>query len=131
MGNKYNESTPLRPDGDRVVDAPMVQIYLETFMEQIKQEATWKNSDRNAVTVFKSDKMTIVVIALHSGAKMKKHTAPGMISVQVLEGRMEFATDVQTAELSKGQMLALHEGIPHSVTAIEETTFLLTIALCE
>lgn len=131
MENKYNESTPLRPDGDRVVDAPMVQIYLESFMEQVKQEATWKNSDRNAVTVFKSNKMRIVLIALHSGAVMKKHTAAGMISVQVLEGRMEFATDVQTTGLSKGQMLALHKGIPHSVTAIEETTFLLTIVLGE
>jgi len=54
MENKYNESTPLRPEGDRVVDAPLVSIDLPSFMKQIKQEATWKNSDRNAITIFKS-----------------------------------------------------------------------------
>ena len=130
MENKYNESTTLRPEGDRVVDAPMVRIDLPSFMKQIKQEATWKNSDRNAITIFKSKAMRVVLIALHDGAVMKANKAIGIISAQVLEGRIAFTTASQTAELSKGQMLALHEGIPHSVTALEETTFLLTISLC-
>ncbi|MEP6846134.1 MAG: cupin domain-containing protein [Panacibacter sp.] len=130
MENKYNESTPLRPEGDRVVDASMIKIDLVSFMEQIKKEATWANSDRNAITIFKSKGMRLVLIALRADAVMKTHTATGIISVQVLEGRMAFTTDSQTAELCKGQMLTLHDGIPHSVTAIEETTFLLTLALC-
>ena len=58
---------------------------------------------------------------------MTKHTAAGMISVQVLEGRIEFTTDDQSVELDKGQMLALHESIPHRVLALEETIFLLTL----
>jgi quercetin dioxygenase-like cupin family protein len=130
MENKYNESTPLRPEGDRVVDAPMVNIDLPLFTKQIKQESTWKNSDRNAITIFKSKGMRIVLIALHAGAVMNAHKGISIISVQVLEGRMAFATTLQTTELHKGQMLALHEGIPHSLTAIEETTVLLTLALC-
>jgi quercetin dioxygenase-like cupin family protein len=130
MENKYNESTPLRPEGDRVVDAPLVSIDLPSFMKQIKQEATWKNSDRNAITIFKSKGMRIVLIALHAGAVMNAHKGIGILSVQVLEGHMTFATSLQTTELHKGQMLSLHEGIPHSLTAIEETTVLLTLALC-
>ena len=130
MENKYNESTPQRPEGDRVVDAPMVSIDLLSFMEQIKQEATWKDSDRNAITIFKSKGMRLVLIALHGGAVMNTHKTTGVLSLQVLEGRMTFTSELQTAELCKGQILTLHEGIPHSVTAIEETTFLLTLALC-
>jgi len=48
--------------------------------------------------------------------------------VQVLEGRIQFDTGQQSVELSKGHMLALHEGIPHSVLAKEESVFLLTLA---
>ena len=95
-------------------------------MEQIKQESTWKDSDRNAMTVFKTNGMRIVLIALHEGAEMVKHTANGLINVQVLEGKLQFDTDHQSVELRNGQMLALHERIPHGVLAIKETIFLLT-----
>ena len=71
--------------------------------------------------------MRIVLIALHEGAEMARHIADGLISVQVLEGNMQFNTDQQSVELSKGQMLALHEGIPHSILALKETIFLLTL----
>lgn len=127
MDEKYNESTPQRPGGDRSVDAALVTINLPLFMEQIKQESSWKDSDRNAITVFKTNGLRIVLIALHEGAEMARHTANGIISVQVLEGQLQFNTDKQSVELNKWQMLALHERIPHSVRAIKETILLLTL----
>jgi quercetin dioxygenase-like cupin family protein len=71
--------------------------------------------------------MRLVLIALHAGAEMKTHTADGIISVQVIDGRMKFNADNRSVELNTGEMLALHKGIPHSVLAIEETIFLLTL----
>jgi quercetin dioxygenase-like cupin family protein len=127
MDEKYNESTPQRPQGDRSIDAALVTIDLPLFAEQIKQESSWKDSDRNAITVFKTNGLRIVLIALHEGAEMTRHTANGIISLQVLEGQLQFNTGTQSVELNKGQMLALHERIPHSVRAIKETTFLLTL----
>lgn len=127
MEEKFNESTPQRPDGDRLMDAPMVTIDLPAFMQQIKQEATWKESDRNAITVYKTNGMRIVLIALHAGAEMVKHTANGIINLQVLEGQIKFSTDEGVIELSKGQIVALHKHIPHSVFAKEESVFLLTL----
>lgn len=127
MKLKFNEATPQRPEGDHLLDASMVTIDLLSFMEQIRNEPSWKDSDRNAITVYKTNGLRIVLIALHAGAEMTKHTANGIISVQVIEGQMKFTTDVQSVELNKGQMLALHEHIPHSVLAIKETIFLLTL----
>jgi quercetin dioxygenase-like cupin family protein len=127
MEEKSNEATTLRPQGDRTMDAPLVTIDLSSFTKQIRGEKAWKDSDRNAITVFKTDGMRIVLIALHKNAEMKKHTADGIISVQVLEGHMQFSTEEQTVDLSSGQMLALHENVPHSVLAKEETIFLLTL----
>ncbi len=107
--------------------APLITIDLKKFIAQIKEEDQWKNTDRNAITVFKSFVMRIILIALHKGAEMKPHTATGTISVQVIEGEMLFKTDDQTITLCSGQMLVLHEGIQHSVLAKEETIFLLTL----
>lgn len=127
MEEKFNEATPQRPDGDRLMDAPMVTIDLPAFMQQIKEETTWKDSDRNAITVFKTNGMRVVLIALHAGAEMVKHTANGIINLQVLEGKIKFSTDECTVELSKGQIIAFHNSIPHNVLAREESIFLLTL----
>ena len=104
-----------------------MSIDFPSFIEQLKQESTWKESDRNTITVFKTNGLRIVLIALHEGAEMAKHKAEGIISVQVLEGQLKFTTDIKSVELSKGQMLALHERIPHSVLALKEAVFLLTL----
>ena len=127
MEIKYNEATPQRPEGDRSLDAALIAIDLPVFVKQIKEESTWKESDRNAITVFKTNGLRIVLVALHKGAEMPTHTADGIISVQVLEGQMQFNTEWRSVELSNGQMLALHERIPHSVLALKETIFLLTL----
>ncbi len=127
MEIKKNESTELRPEGGRLMDAPLVSIDIPQFIKQIKSESTWENSDRNALTVYKTNGMRIVLIALHANAEMTRHTADGIINLQILEGQIRFNTDEQSVELNKGQMLTLHKGIPHSVLAKEETIFLLTL----
>lgn len=54
MENKSNDATPQRPDGERILNAPLVKMNLYEFIEQIKNETTWKDSNRNSVTIFKS-----------------------------------------------------------------------------
>ena len=122
MEEKFNEATQQRPQGDRVMDAGMVKIDIPSFIAQVKQESPWKDNDRNAITVFKTNGMRIVLIALHAGAEMKTHIAEGVISVQVIEGKIKFNTEKRSVELDEG-----HKGIPHSVLAVKETIFLLTL----
>lgn len=127
MDEKSNEATTQRPQGERIVDSQLVIIDLRSLTIQIRKEKAWENSDRNAITVFKTDAMRIVLIGLHKGAEMVKHTAKGMISIQVLEGEILFTTEERSVKLKQGEMLALHENVPHSVQANEETIFLLTL----
>lgn len=129
MENKSNEATPQRPEGDRLLDATLVTMDLNQFIEQVKNESTWKESDRNSITIFKSDNMRIVLMGLHENAELKTHTANGIISLQVLEGQIKFTTEEQTVTLQKGEMLALHKKIPHSLIALKKTFCLLTVAM--
>ena len=129
MENKSNEATPLRPDGDRILNAQLVQMNLQAFIKQIKTETTWQTSDRNSVTIFKSETMRIVLLGLHQNAELKPHKANGVISVQVLQGKINFITDEQSVDLEQGQMIALQENITHAVKALKESFFLLTLAI--
>ena len=129
MQEKSTESTPQRPEGERALDAPLVTVNISFYIDQIKKEPSWKDSDRNAITIFKSDNLRLLLVALHSGAEMVRHTAPGIIHVQVLEGQILFITDQQSVEMSKGQLVVLHERIPHSVKAKSEAVFLLSVAI--
>ena len=128
MEIKYNESTELRPEGGRLIDAPIVSIDIPGYIKQIKSEPSWEKNDRNAMTVYKTEGMRIVLVALHKDAVLARHTTNGILSVQVLEGKINFITDVKSVELEKGQMVALHKDEPHSVTAIKESVFMLTLA---
>lgn len=127
MLGKFIESTMQRPQGSRTMDGQLVNIDLNRFMNQIRNERKWNESDRNAITVFKANGMRIVLIALHKGAQMVRHTANGIINLQVIEGKILFQTDDESNEMNIGNILVLHEGIEHSVMAIEDSIFLLTL----
>jgi len=129
METKSNEATPQRPEGERVLDAQLVEMDLNKFIDQIKSETTWKDSDRNSITIFKSETMRIVLLGLHENAELKPHNADGMISVQVLEAKINFITEQKTTLIEKGQMTALHKNITHSVIALTDSFFLLTLVM--
>ncbi len=126
---KSNEATALRPEGNRVLNAELVEMNLYQFIDQIKHEKTWQDSDRNAVTMYKSPTMRIVLMGLHKNAVLKTHQANGVISVQVLEGNIDFSTANATTRMEKGHMIALQENILHSVTALTDSFFVLTLAM--
>jgi len=129
MDIKSNDATPQRPEGERVLNAPLVEMDLNAFIVQLKNESTWEESDRNSMTIFKSDTMRLVLIAMHENAELKPHKADGVISVQVLEGKIEFNADSHSSHLEKGQMIALQAKITHSVKALTESCFLLTMTM--
>lgn len=128
MEAKHNESTELRPNGGRLMDAAVVPINVPEFIQTIKSEPAWEKSDRNAMTIYKTNGMRIVLIALHEDAVMEKHTTNGVVSVQLLEGEISFNVNSESFLLKPGQIIALHRNVPHSVAAIKESVFLLTVA---
>ncbi|PIF70417.1 cupin domain-containing protein [Flavobacterium sp. 2] len=128
MEKKDKNTAPQRTESNRIINAPLVEIDLNQSIVQIKNESNWMDKDHNSVTVFKSETMRIVLLGLKKNAELKTHKAGGVISVQVLQGKINFVTEQKSILIEKGQMIALHENILHSVLALEETFFLLTLA---
>lgn len=110
----------------RIMDAPLLTYEIPELIARIKSEEAWKSTDRNSITLNMGPGLRMVVIALHEGTTIEPHKADHPISVQVLEGVLEFITGAGTAALKSGQLLTLHKGISHSVKAQTECAFLLT-----
>ena len=116
-----------RPEPARILNAPMLSFDLPIVIERIKQEDEWISGKHNAMTLMKSPKMSIVLIAMHEGNEMKMHRAEGPVSIYIIEGKLQLTTENESALIIKDHLLTLHEKIKHSLMAIEETTFLLTM----
>ncbi len=127
MQEKYNEATINRPEGDRPVDAPSVLVNIPDLIGQIKDEKAWDKNDRNAITVFKSDKMRIVLVAMHKDAEMQTEHPKNIFSIQVIKGKIKLHTNEKSIEVEKEQLFVLHENIPYKVEAVKKSIFLLTV----
>jgi quercetin dioxygenase-like cupin family protein len=127
MENKTMRKTLSPDNAERVLDGPLLIFDLPAMMKKIKQEDSWENGQRNAITLLKSDNMRLVLIALRAGEEINFRQSDNLISLQLLEGNSEFRANDKTVVLKQGHLLTLHENIEHSLVAISETIFLLTI----
>ena len=79
-------------------------------------------------TLYKSEHLEVFRMILPAGKAMPVHCVPGEITVQCLEGCIEFTTDkVQT--MRAGDLICLAGGVRHALKAIEDASVLVTILL--
>lgn len=127
MIDHFNEATRNRPEGDRPLDAAAIVIDLPSYVQQIKDEDAWQKNDRNAITVFKSEMIRHVVVALHPEAVLQKPAAEGVMTIQILLGRLQAQAGDLATTISSGQIITVAEKTPYHFKALEETSFLLTM----
>ncbi len=99
---------------------------ISDFSTAIKALEPEAGKSIQAQKLYKTAGMEILLIALDAQAELKRHTAPGPISVQVIRGSISFRTDESAQELTAGQLLTLEANVPHSVFAAERSIFLVT-----
>ena len=126
MENKRNEATLNRPEGDRVIDAPYVFINIPDFVRQVKSEEAWQKNDRNSITVFKTDRVTMVLTCLHAKAILKDVLVDGIFTILVLEGVIRVATPDGEVDVQANQVMAFHQLVDHSILALMDSVLLLT-----
>lgn len=80
-------------------------------------------------TLFKTERMEAVRVVMAAGKEIASHKAPSEITVQCLEGVIEFVAMGKKQSLRAGELIYLAAGEPHAVKCIEDASFLLTILL--
>ena len=124
MADPTNENRRPHPQS---MGTPYLEFDIARELQQLHLEPGWQ-SGQNAKTLVKYDGLRIVLIALKAGSRIPEHHAEGQISVQTIVGHIQVRADGRSFELRPGGLLALDQGLPHDVEALEESAFLLTIA---
>lgn len=85
--------------------------------------------DHKTSTLFKSEQLEVLRLAMPAGKVIAEHQAPGEITVQCLEGRIAFIVAGKRQELVAGDLLYLTAGQPHALESLEDGSILVTLAL--
>lgn len=80
-------------------------------------------------TLLKSEHLQVFRLVLPKGKEFREHQVPGEITVQCLEGAVEFTTPERTQPLVAGELLYLDGGEPHALKSTEDASLLVTIFL--
>lgn len=88
-------------------------------------------SGRSARTLIKNGPLRATLVTIAAGAEIPEHQADGPITVQPLEGRIQFSVAGRVQDIGPGQLLSLGAGVRHAVASVSGATFLLTVARVE
>lgn len=102
---------------------------LEAMARQLSRRAAEEGSGRAAETIYGGHEKRLrqTMIALTEGSELGEHDSPGDATVLVVQGRMRLVAGDTSWEGRSGNLLAVPEA-RHSVEAVTDTVFLLTVA---
>jgi len=109
------------------VSGPALAFTLEHEVQLVRDQLA--TATRSARTLVKNGPLRATVMGLAPGGELASHSADGPITVQVIEGAIEFEAGGTSWPLPAGSLFALDAGIPHRVRAPRGGIFLLTVAV--
>jgi mannose-6-phosphate isomerase-like protein (cupin superfamily) len=124
MGSETTE-TP-RARAHHVTD-PLIEVDLATELQVVRAGDSYHAADHAAKTIAKHPGIRVVLIALKPGGQMHEHHADRAITVQGIDGHVEFTVGERVVALTPGRLLTVPPGVPHRVRGMDESAFLLTI----
>ena len=110
----------LAQDGQIAVD-------IRAEIARLKREPAWASGDRHGSSLVKGDGINVALMVLKAGAKLQEHHTRAPITLQVIEGRINFVAGGKKQVVTAGTILALDRAIEHSVEALEESAIVLTV----
>ena len=115
------------PHHENILAQGLVAVDIRGEIARLKSEPAWTGNDRHGSSLVKGDGINVALMMLKKGAKLQEHHTRAPITVQVIEGRINFVAKGKTQLATAGMIVALDRGIAHSVEALEESSLVLTV----
>jgi quercetin dioxygenase-like cupin family protein len=104
-----------------------VAVDIKAEIARLRSERAWAENDRHGSSLVKGDGINVALMMLKKGAKMQEHHTRAPITVQVIEGKINFVAKGKSQVATAGTLIALDRAIEHSVEAVEESALVLTV----
>lgn len=102
---------------------------LREALKQLRAEDHPARDGHRGVTIFHRAPVTQVLFSFEAGGHFHEHSAPGLVTIHALEGRLEVTAEGVDHQLEAGSILILDPDVPHDVRASERSAMLLTVHL--
>jgi len=89
------------------------------------------NNLKNASTkaLYNSDRLEVFRMVLLAGKIMPEHKVTGEITVQCIEGCIEFTAAGTSQMMCAGDLICLAGGVVHALKAVKDSSIIVTILL--
>ncbi|MCR6721058.1 MAG: hypothetical protein NVV59_12395 [Chitinophagaceae bacterium] len=124
-----NRATDRRPEGDRVLDASFVLVDTTSVETNLLHEKEIQNNGKSGYTVFKSDKLAIVLVMLDEGNSILPGKTSGTMVLQVLQGQLDVKVAEQSVELEPMRILVIRPDMDCEIHAAKDSRFYLFNAI--
>jgi quercetin dioxygenase-like cupin family protein len=101
---------------------------LPELMRALREEPGYIRAGRDGVTLVKTPELRVVLEVLGAGTVLAEHRAPGPMTLHLMQGQLRFRAGDEVLYLQPGELLAIPDRGPHSVEAVTDSAFLLTLA---
>lgn len=71
--------------------------------------------------------VSVVLMAMEAGDTLAEHSAPGVVTFQLLRGHVTLVVDGQDVDLREDRLVLLQPGVKHDARAEEQSVVLLTV----
>lgn len=85
--------------------------------------------DARTVALFKSNELEVMRLVMPAGKSMPAHEVKGESTIHCLEGEVELRMNGQSQHMQAGQLVWLEGGVNHALTAVKNSSLLVTISL--
>ena len=105
----------------------LIAVDVRAEISRLKSEPAWADNDRHGSSLVKGDGINVALMMLKKGARLQEHHTRAPITVQVIEGKINFVAKGKSQIATVGTIVALDRAIEHSVEALEESAIVLTV----
>ncbi len=102
---------------------------LERIFERLATEEYPPIDGHHQITLFKSGTSTVMAFVFDTDGYLPQHQADGVVTLQVVDGRLEVDTPEERLAVGAGGLLVIRPGIPHEVHASEPSQMVMTVYL--
>lgn len=109
----------------------MQKTTLDSLVQENLRRAAASSNGRSAETIFGGSGHLLrqTLLSLTAGTKLAEHDSPGDATLLVLHGRLVLHAGGESQEGQTGDLLVIPPTpVRHSVEALDDTAFLLTVA---
>jgi quercetin dioxygenase-like cupin family protein len=114
-----------RENSEVLFTAPMHELDLRAVASELAVGQA--KQGRRQKALYHYGRLTIVLFTFELGSGIPDHVAHGVVTINVLDGRLRVKAAGVEHDLTAGKLLVLAPGVRHDVAAEEASTMLLQI----